>query len=126
MKKGTTFFLALLLLTGATELHQLIRIPLLITHFQEHRNAEPGMTLFAFLKLHYASGEHPNDQDEEDDNQLPFRSMGTLQHTDILFSFRKEIALNSPEFSLQVATTTHPDGHPTHRSFSIFHPPRQS
>jgi hypothetical protein len=124
MKKGTTFFLALLLLTGATELHQFIKIPLLLTHFQEHRKAEPGMTLIAFLKLHYASGEHPDDRDEDDDNQLPFRSMGTLQHTDILYSFRKEISFDSPEFSLKSSPGIHPEGHPSHRSFSIFHPPR--
>lgn len=124
MRKGITFLLAFLLLSAATELHQLMKIPLLITHFQYHRNAEPGMSLFAFLKLHYASGEHPNDRDDEEDNQLPFRSMGTLQHTDPLFSAKKELMLNRPVFSLPSLPYTHAEGHPNHRSVSIFHPPR--
>ena len=41
------------------------------------------MTLLEFLRLHYADAEHPDDGDEQEDESLPFRSVGTLQHIDL-------------------------------------------
>ncbi|MCF3107619.1 hypothetical protein LL912_02390 [Niabella sp. CC-SYL272] len=57
-------------LVSATEVSQLLKIPILVKHFVDHRQQDPGMTLWAFLKMHY---DHPvKDADYQTDQQLPF------------------------------------------------------
>lgn len=124
MRKSISIFLAILLLNGSTELHQFLRIPLLIAHFKDHRSEEPGMTLSGFLKLHYSANTADKDSDDQQDHQLPFRSMASLQHTDLLFASKKEILLTTPVFPHFSSPCQHPAGETRHRSFAIFHPPR--
>lgn len=107
-----------------TELHQFLRIPLLLSHLKEHRETEPGLSLFAFLYIHYATGHHPDDRDDREDNELPFKSVATIQHTDPGFPFLKELFPDIPEICLQSFKTFHPEGDPLSVSYGIFHPPR--
>ena len=89
----------MLLLCGTTEIHQFLKIPLLITHYQHHKNNLPGMTLVDFLQLHYNSQEHPNDNDDQEDEELPFRSAGTIAHIDPFQPLLKELQLPSPRLT---------------------------
>lgn len=66
------FFLLLHLLTS-TELCQVLRIPVLINHYTEHRSLNTGITFFMFLKMHYFNGD-PRDSDYDRDMQLPFKT----------------------------------------------------
>jgi hypothetical protein len=124
MKRIISFFLALLIIASTTEIHQLAKVPLLISHYQNHRQTDPSLSFFGFLKIHYGD-KHPEDNDDQEDNELPFKSSISIFHIDTP-TVTKKIAVgfytaNKKETSCPLA-----DGILCHRSFSIFHPPREA
>lgn len=124
MNKIVTIVLSLLLLNGATELHQLWKLPLLAKHFQQHHKEDPSMSLFEFLKIHYSDRAHPNDNDDNEDNELPFNSSGHITHTDIPLIVKRDIPALALFPDNPDITTLHTEGIPCDRAFSVFHPPR--
>ncbi len=54
------------------ELHNLLRIPVFIAHFQEHQEKDESTTLWGFFREHYV-GPVVVDDDYDRDQQLPFR-----------------------------------------------------
>ena len=60
-------------LFSTTELHELIKLPLLIEHFAEHREQNKHITLWKFLYIHYSMGD-VKDVDYDKDMKLPFKS----------------------------------------------------
>ncbi|MEI2737887.1 MAG: hypothetical protein V9F01_03780 [Chitinophagaceae bacterium] len=123
MNKIVAIVLSLLLLNSATELHQLWKLPLLAKHYQQHHREDPSLSLFEFLKLHYSAMEHPNDNDDNEDNNLPFKSAGDITHTDIPVAVKKEVPAPALIPNQPGKNTRHSEGTPCDRSFSIFHPP---
>ncbi|MEA1847557.1 hypothetical protein U9K52_01425 [Chryseobacterium sp. MHB01] len=76
MKKLISILLLTLYLVSTTELYQLLKMPLLIEHYFQHKNLNPEMSLTAFLKTHY---DHPvKDSDHDQDQKLPFISHANL------------------------------------------------
>lgn len=76
MKKWVSILLLSLYLLSTTELNQLLKLPILIEHYVEHKNLNPEMTLVAFFKMHY---DHPvKDADYKTDRKLPFVIHSTL------------------------------------------------
>lgn len=73
-------FISRLLLTiyllSATEFNQLLKLPVLVVHFQEHQQKNASISFFQFLQQHYGV-DHADDGDTERDNQLPFQSHDT-------------------------------------------------
>lgn len=118
--------LSLLLLNGATELHQLWKLPLLAKHYNQHCKENPTMSLFRFLKIHYSDREHPNDHDDNEDNKLPFKSDGTITHIDIPTVVKRYIPLPALLMENPFTASLHAEGVPCDRPFSIFHPPRET
>jgi len=55
-----------------SEMHQFLRMPILIQHFIEHRHHDPSISLLSFLNLHYIH-QYLQDGDYQRDQQLPFR-----------------------------------------------------
>lgn len=53
---------------------ELFKLPLLISHYYDHREENKDMTLPAFLVQHYFY-EDGTDKDVEEDNKLPFKSL---------------------------------------------------
>lgn len=125
MRRYLLIISSVLFLNCTSELHQLFRIPLLFQHFRDHRKEDPLITFSGFLKLHY-SGHHPEDNDDNEDNQLPFKYPGTIQHTDIPLAFEKDTDEVAVIYQSVVLAVIHPEGNIRKRSFSIFHPPRYS
>lgn len=78
------------------------------------------MGLGDYIALHYSTG-HPNDQDDEEDNELPFKDQ-LAQHIDLaelpammeLKFFTDKSAINSPGKI----------GMPQLQPYSIFRPPQ--
>ncbi|HLP13071.1 MAG TPA: hypothetical protein VK177_14135 [Flavobacteriales bacterium] len=64
--------LSLYLITG-TELKQFLKLPVLVQHYQEHKTQNAQLDFYSFLAMHYA-GDDMNENDQERDSQLPFRS----------------------------------------------------
>lgn len=80
-------FAILFLLTylfSTTEFYQLLKIPVLVVHFFEHKELDPEMSVIGFFVHHYEGNHlenHPQNEDFEQDKRLPF-----MTHID-LFSF---------------------------------------
>jgi hypothetical protein len=95
-----------------------------LEHYREHRKETPSLSFFDFLKLHYTD-RHPDDNDEEEDNQLPFKSSGDINHTDISFSVLHE-AIQKPYTYLKQSWPVYKENIPENPINLIFHPPRNS
>lgn len=74
------FFLSAYLIS-TTELSQLLKFPVLVEHYVEHKEKNPEISIVDFLVLHYNNHleNHPHDDDYDQDQKLPF-----IVHTDIL------------------------------------------
>jgi hypothetical protein len=105
-----------------TELHQLIQLPYLLQHYKDHKSKDPLMSFSDFLQIHYGNN-HPNDKDDTEDQQLPFNSTGSINHTDPGLSLRYQGLEKpiTPEPSYYPPLLT--IGKPHHRSKDVFHPP---
>jgi len=62
-------------LLGTTELHQLVKIPGMVAHYQQFEKDNPGFGFVTFLRVHYMYPLNTSDQDYEQDRQLPFKSV---------------------------------------------------
>src|SRR5690606_20766565 len=56
-----------------TGLQDLTRLPVLFQHYFEHKNLDDNITFFDYIEHHYNDIPHTDD-DEERDNQLPFKA----------------------------------------------------
>jgi hypothetical protein len=63
----------ILFLFGSTEAYQLLKLPLLVKHFIEHKRENPAISVIAFLKMHYQK-KIVVDSDFQKDMQLPFKT----------------------------------------------------
>lgn len=118
-----TGFIAGVFLLSGTELHQLLRLPSLISHYKLHRQQDASLSVWEFLQLHYA-GNHPEDNDEQDDAGLPFKSPGGINHLDQILAYSppamdRPYAIPSSGF-----ISCFKDGRPCSRMDGIFRPPR--
>ena len=76
MKKFFAISFLCIYIFSVTELHQLLKLPLLIEHYVEHKEANKDLGLFGFLQLHYFNGD-VHDSDYDKDMKLPFKSHDT-------------------------------------------------
>jgi len=67
-------------LTAFTPLREVLKLPVLVEHFIEHRAVNPSISFLAFLDMHYMHGS-PRDADYDRDMQLPFKM---VSHTPLL------------------------------------------
>ena len=120
MRDLTAILLLALLTITQTPLGQLIKLPVLIEHYNKHK-LHDGVSLLGFLKDHYTS-EH-NDADQPEDERLPFKTM-ILQHTDLAVvpaAVKPDFAVCSEiQPKLMFRDTYTPQQH----LCNIFHPPR--
>ena len=74
MRKLAAIFIVVVYLFGATEASQLLKLPVLVQHYYEHKAGNKSVTLARFLQMHYM-GQDDNDNDNLRDMQLPFKTM---------------------------------------------------
>ena len=72
MQTAPAIFFLLLITITQTPLGELVKLPVLIEHFNKHQKNE-GISLLKFLGDHY-SKEH-DDSDQAEDKQLPFKTV---------------------------------------------------
>lgn len=127
VKKYFAIILLVFYLFSSTELSQVIKLPIFIEHFKEHSKANPGLTLFGFIKLHYFNGD-PDAPDYETNMKLPFKKHNLYFVTstivqDVPKDFRLEI--KAPSFKeLKSKNFFYTIGEIHSPQFSIFQPPK--
>lgn len=124
--KGIAILLFTVYIFGATDLHQVLRLPLLVSHYQKHRHELPSLSISQFLKIHYIDAQ-PFDKDYTDDMRLPFKapkdhciSVVTILTGPVL------LHLPSTEKIVNTYTVVEEDIPPYVIIRSIFQPPRVS
>lgn len=75
--------LSLFVLT-VTECNQLLKLPVLLEHYIEHKTSNQDISFSDFLYMHYAGNDF-NDQDQDRDMQLPFKSHSQFTSIDVKF-----------------------------------------
>lgn len=73
LKKLFAISFLVVYLFSTTELSQLLKMPLLVEHFVEHREENSHLTVWRFLYMHYSAGD-VHDADYARDMQLPFKT----------------------------------------------------
>ncbi|HLZ16345.1 MAG TPA: hypothetical protein VKQ08_04870 [Cyclobacteriaceae bacterium] len=62
----------LLYINSNTEVHEMLRLPILLEHFSQHKKLVSDISFWDFLVMHYESDVNH----DSDDNQLPFKDPG--------------------------------------------------
>ena len=73
MKRTFSILLLLIFLTVNTEAHQLLKLPILVHHYIEHKKQNQKISFADFLNMHYVMADD-GDGDTAEDMQLPFKS----------------------------------------------------
>lgn len=74
MKRLVILSVMLIYLFGSTQVGQLVKLPILVQHYFEHKSDNPGISLLAFLQMHY-NEKVVIDDDYKRDMQLPFKTV---------------------------------------------------
>lgn len=119
--------LIVLCLFSMTPFKEVLKAPLLVMHYIDHRSEMPDMTLGQFFLLHYAS-DVKIDKDFAQDQQLPFKSLD-YQHLPI-FIVNETQFVRMPISNILQSTTEKVTN--SHYLFfvkdailsGVFHPPR--
>ncbi|QES87882.1 hypothetical protein [Rhizosphaericola mali] len=75
MRKCVGLILLMVYLFGTTELHQLMKLPRLVEHYEDFLQKSPESNFYAFFRIHYLISQDPEtDSDYDQDMQLPFKS----------------------------------------------------
>ena len=91
MKKRAAYIFLAIYLLGATQLHQLLKMPLLIEHYLEHKLDNGNLSLIGFMYQHYV-GDDGNANDDQKDQNLPFKSAHfQMQNTVVFAVFKYEL-----------------------------------
>ncbi|WP_426092014.1 hypothetical protein [Flavobacterium sp. DSR3-2] len=113
MKKIIAILFLFVFLCANTEMGQLLKLPNLLQHFSDHQKdySSKNISLLDFIAIHYNDTQHHSDQEEDNHQNLPFKTINQSVNnvlafeTIIEFSFRKPntISVNStvpfrPEF----------------------------
>lgn len=117
--------LAIYMLAGRAT-SELLKLPILADHFNEHRQLNKNVDLISFLVLHYQV-EDGTDKDAEEDKKLPFKSIeyfGTTSFVTIITPLQVNDFLN-PYLPAPPFYFTHDDDFVSSQFLaSIWQPPR--
>lgn len=121
-KVAAILFFSVILL-AQTPVQQVLKLPILLEHFKEHRAAN-AISFLEFIKLHYFSG-NPKDGDYDRDQQLPFRANDVILMSSTVV-LPAQIVLAAPPLLFREKTYVllKPTGLPSLHSFDIWQPPR--
>ncbi len=118
--------MAVYMLSTDTQLMELLKLPLLLEHFQEHNQWDPDISFIGFMYMHYVSDDNTYG-DQERDMQMPFKK---LIHS---FESQTGFIMPTPDFSIIPKTElvdqrqdvfTYSSGYSFYYLSSIWQPPR--
>ena len=82
-----------------TEVHQLLKMPLLVEHYLEHKQENKQLSLLSFFEMHYLNGQHL-DSDQDKDMQLPFKNFQD-NHPNVVLALPEQITFFEPQPAIQ-------------------------
>lgn len=69
------FLIQITLLGSMMDLHDLVKLPRLVEHYQQHKAKSTKVSFLGFLNLHYGSEAERHDREEHEEHEdLPFKS----------------------------------------------------
>ena len=124
MKKRAAYIFLAIYLLGATELNQLLKMPLLIEHFMEHKLDNGNLSLLSFMYMHNV-GDDGDATDEQKDQNLPFKSAHFQMQNTVVFSvFKYELPKIFVNINRSVWPVMQSNSLSTIALGSLFRPPR--
>ena len=78
MKRRIAILFAFIFLITTTELGQLLKFPILIEHFVEHKAENPNLSLWNYLQIHYS--QQYKEEGDPTDEKLPFANYTNVIH----------------------------------------------
>ena len=117
-------FLLLIFLTQSTQFGELLKAPLLVAHYIQHKKLYPETTVYGFLKMHYID-KTIVDADYAQDMQLPFKTIDNhflliqLSLPPLLFQL-----VNLPKYILKNKLLMRVIDPPSFFPSKIFQPPK--
>jgi hypothetical protein len=121
MRLLSGYLLLGLYLLCATPMVEIVRVPHLFQHFNQHKIQDVGMGWKGFLHMHYAHAQD-KDADESQDRQLPFANpQFTISH-DMVFLPAQQLAVKAGYHSKIEHNTPYFFVFQHHTS-SMWHPP---
>lgn len=72
--------MAIFFFFGDSAMGEVLKLPLLATHYREHLQRNPAMGTIEFLSMHYW-GKDIQDHDSSQDMRLPFKNLAHSQGT---------------------------------------------
>ena len=73
MRRFLALFLTFIYINSATELHELVKLPVLLTHYMHHKEENKNLSFESFINLHYSDKKADNNE-QDNHQQLPFKS----------------------------------------------------
>ena len=112
------------MLSTNTELYQLVKLPVLLEHYREHRAGE-GLDFLAFLQKHYFNGEQRS-PDYERDMELPFKTPSFISSISLLLAVPEQpiIGILPAPITGEHSTSRYSEWLPATYLQDIFQPPR--
>lgn len=110
LKKIIAISFLLIYLFSTTEFSQVLKLPVLWQHFQEHNAENRSISFIGFLQMHYFNG-NPKDADYKKDMQLPFKTPTQCELT--------SIATILPSINSEISV-------PVYNNFKVTNPPDET
>ncbi len=90
-----------LFLYANTELHELLKIPVLVHHYLEHDDNDNSVSFIDFLNEHYNNNNSHNDTDNKhhDHQKLPFKTNDCATvHTVLAFNNANDLSIDQIDY----------------------------
>ncbi|MDX5437572.1 MAG: hypothetical protein LPK03_10280 [Pontibacter sp.] len=126
MKQSVAIVFLLVYLFAGSTLQQLMKVPVLLEHYREHKAMDQHISMLGFFTMHYLSGA-VKDADYARDMQLPYKSAEQASspspsvYIPPMFS---ELILSPPLLAQKDYPLLEETGTPTPFGCSIWQPPK--
>lgn len=97
MRRLLAFIFLFAFLFSGTEMHELLKVPHLLTHFIEHSSNSHNISLADFIKEHYNDNQKENSDHHKDKGCLPFQGKEHVNPmTNLMLNSTTEIIFFTP------------------------------
>lgn len=121
MKRILAISLIVLYVNSNTEFHEVLRLPLLVEHFTEHKKLVGDISFWEFLVMHY----NTNASHDADDSRLPFKDPAHSFTSPTIAIAIPKIILRETQFIAEVLhVSSYKENFLASHLSDIFQPPR--